>query len=200
VLGIAIVRGEGGGDGSPPAGSVSVPNVVGQTVGQARITIESADLVLGEPIYVLTDAVPEGTIVRQTPAAGTRVEAGTAVVPAVSTTRHLVAVPDVTGLSEAEAIVSLVNAGLRMGDIVGDPSTVVPAGSVIVTQPPAGREVTSGTRVDLVVSTGDPNATPTPSPTGTPSARPSPSAAGSPEQSPAESAAPAESGEASTAS
>lgn len=160
-LAVAIFRVELGAGSAPPPGTVAVPNLVGQSLGQARISASSDELVLGDPTFVKTSAAPDGTVIRQDPAAGTHVAPGTEILPVVSTTRELIAVPDLVGLPQAEAIVALSDAGLRVGDVIGDPSRIFSEGAVVVTFPPPGSHAVAGSSVDLVVSTGDPDTSPT---------------------------------------
>ncbi|HLA16856.1 MAG TPA: SulP family inorganic anion transporter [Candidatus Limnocylindrales bacterium] len=181
VLAVAVIRGEPEPSTAPTTGSAAVPNLVGLPLDRARTAVEAAGLVLADPTYVQSRGAAEGTVVLQTPAAGTLVASGSPVAPVVSTTRALVAIPDVVGLTEAEAVVTLADAELRIGETVPETSTDVPAGSVIGTVPAAGREVAAGSAVALVVSTGEPGASATPRPT--PSALPSTAPSRSPEPS-----------------
>jgi len=194
VIGLAVFGGEFGGASAPPRDSVAVPNLVGLPLERARTATESAGLVLGEPTVVESTAVAEGTVVLQTPAAGTIVASGSEVRPVVSTARGLVAVPDVAGMAEAEAVVELTGAGLRIGETVRDPSSVVPDGVVIGTVPPPGRDVAAGSAVTLVVSTGEPGSSTTPRPTSSPSPAtapsPSPEPSGSVGASPSDGSSP----------
>jgi beta-lactam-binding protein with PASTA domain/predicted Ser/Thr protein kinase len=74
----------------------------------------------------------------------------------------LVAVPDLTGLTRAQAQEQLDEAGLVMGETSRRPSADVPAGQVIEQTPPADRQVEAGSAVDLVFSSG-PRTIPVPS-------------------------------------
>lgn len=65
-----------------------------------------------------------------------------------------VTVPDLTGLSEADAEAAIVAAGLTVGTVTTAPSDTVPAGDVISHDPAAGASVAPGSAVDLVVSSG----------------------------------------------
>ena len=62
-----------------------------------------------------TAALAEGTVIDQVPAPGSLALEGSVVTPTVSTRRGLVTVPDVAGATEADAIVALTGAGLRVG-------------------------------------------------------------------------------------
>jgi len=155
VIGVtitALALGERG--NTPPVGDVVTPNLVGIPVDRARAVAEGADLVLGPGVYRQTDAYPEGTVISQTPGAGTPVAVGSTISPTVSTARELVTVPDVVGTTGSDAIFAITTAGLRVGSSTRTPDPEVPPGSIISTSPEAGRSVAVGTSIALVVSAG----------------------------------------------
>jgi eukaryotic-like serine/threonine-protein kinase len=78
---------------------------------------------------------------------------------------EMVAVPDLTGLTRAQAQQQLDAAGLILGDTRRRASDDVPEGRVIEQTPPADRQVEAGSAVDLVFS-GGPKTVPVPSLTG----------------------------------
>ncbi len=198
VLAIGVLTSLGKTAPEAPAGEAVVPNLVGMPLERARTTTENRGLVLGDPVFVQTTAQPEGTVVGQSPGPGQIVPSGSAVTPRVSTGRELVVIPDVAGSTEAEAVVTLATAGLRVAGSTRIEDYVVPAGSVIATSPPAGLQVASGTSVTLIISSGPPaaatpqpgasptaTAQPSPSPTQTPALTPPPTTVPSPEPTPA---------------
>jgi beta-lactam-binding protein with PASTA domain len=85
--------------------------------------------------------------------------------------KELVAVPQLEGLPEADAINAITDAKLKLGLRTSDYDPAIPAGSVIGTAIQAGTEVPTGTAIDYDVSKGP---EPTPSPTPTPTAAPTP--------------------------
>ena len=87
---------------------MAVPNVIGLPEARAEDVVTGAGLTFGDPIMVRLPDRPEGTVVDQEPGAGQSVAPGSTVIPTVSTQRELVAVPDVVGMSEAEALVAAV--------------------------------------------------------------------------------------------
>jgi hypothetical protein len=98
-----------------------------------------------------------------------------------------VRVPEVTGLTTAEARQRLTGAGLEVGQINSFPSSNVAAGRVIASGYSAGTQVPRGTEVNLDVSTGpQPASSPTPTATAQSSPEPantaSPTAAAQPSQ------------------
>ena len=69
----------------------------------------------------------------------------------------MISVPDVVGLTQSEAEAAIIAASLSIGTVTTENSSTVPAGSVIDQAPASGSEVTLGSEVDLVVSSGNPN-------------------------------------------
>jgi hypothetical protein len=63
-------------------------------------------------------------------------------------------VPDLLGMTEADAVAALSGAGLVGGDIIEEHSDTVPAGEIIALDPPPGDRVQSGTAVNLIISLG----------------------------------------------
>ena len=96
-----------------------------------------------------------------------------------------VRVPDVAGLTTAEARRSLIDAGLKVGQTNSFPSNNVAAGRVIAPGVAAGTPVDRGTEINLDVSTG-PQTVSSPSPTATaessPNSTASPTATAQPSQ------------------
>jgi eukaryotic-like serine/threonine-protein kinase len=136
---------------------VTVPDVTG-------LTRESAEARLGqEGLEVSADEQesdePEGDVISQTPAGGTKVARGETVTIVVSTGRPKVDVPDVVGISEERASARLTGAGLtvaRQERTVTDPAQ---DGVVIEQRPGAGSEVDQGHQVVIVVGVLQPDDT-----------------------------------------
>ncbi|MFL5381333.1 MAG: PASTA domain-containing protein [Longimicrobiaceae bacterium] len=134
----------------PPASTlVTVPDLSGRTVSEARTMVGGARLLLGGVDGDSTSSARPGTVVRQRPAAGESVEAGTLVTVTVAR-EALVVVPRLTGRSPSEARRELARAGLRPGSLTEREAPGQPA--VMQQSVPAGSRVRRGTVVDLVVS------------------------------------------------
>ncbi|MDQ3981069.1 MAG: Stk1 family PASTA domain-containing Ser/Thr kinase, partial [Actinomycetota bacterium] len=131
---------------------VRVPNVVKLDEDQATEELEDR----GFEVEVEEGASkrPEGQVFRQDPEAGERVEEGSTVTILVSTGPAPTEVPDVTGMTVEDARDALRDANLRVGNITSQASDEVPEDEVISQFPESGREVESGTPIDLVVSSG----------------------------------------------
>lgn len=133
---------------------IAVPDVVGLTEAAATADITDAELTVGTVTEEASDAVAVGLVIRQDPVATTMVDAGTAVDLVVSDGPEPVVVPDLAGLTQAEAEAAITTAGLVVGTVSTAPSDTVPAGDVISQSPAANTGVEVGSAVDFVVSTG----------------------------------------------
>jgi len=139
------------------ASEVTVPNVVGQTQADATTAITNAGLTVGTVTTQCSDTVAAGNVISQNLAAGASVAPGTVVNLVVSTGPcggQQVTVPNVVGQAQADATTALTNAGLTVGTVIQQCSDTVATGNVISQDPAAGVEVSPGTSVNLVVSTG----------------------------------------------
>jgi RHS repeat-associated protein len=139
--------------GPPP---VAVPDVVGVPQSTAEAAIVAAGLVVGTVTNASSNTVPAGSVILQSPLAGSQVAGGTAVDLVVSTGPGTtnVTVPDVVGQPQASGEAAIVAAGLVVGNVSTQPNLTVPAGAILDQSPPAGASVASGSAIDLVVSSG----------------------------------------------
>jgi kumamolisin len=133
---------------------VNVPNVVGDTQAAATTAITAAQLVVGTVTPVSSSTVASGNVISESPIAGTSVSSGSAVNLVVSTGAAPVAVPNVVGDTQAAASTAITGAGLVVGTVTMASSPTVASGNVISESPIAGTSVSSGSAVNLVVSTG----------------------------------------------
>ena len=138
--------------------SFEVPELVGVAEGEARNTVSP----LGWNIVISaerSDEVALGGVIRTSPAAGAMLREGDDFTLVISEGPTLAVVPDVTGLSQADAVAALEAQGLLVVETIRDDDSV-PAGSVvswIVTEQPnllAGSQVLKGTQVAITVSGG----------------------------------------------
>lgn len=140
----------------PPPGTV--PNVVGQTQAAATTAITNASLVVGTVTQQSSTSVAAGSVISQSVAAGQLLPSGSAVDLVVSSGPPLVAVPTVTGLTQAAATSAITGASLVAGTVTQATSATVAAGNVISQTPSAGTQAAVGSAVHLVVSSGPPPA------------------------------------------
>jgi eukaryotic-like serine/threonine-protein kinase len=149
--------------------SVPVPELYGNSPAQARAILKGANLRLGNTSSEYNADAAPGSIFYQNPSGGQRAEPGTAVDVTVSLGPEPVEVPEVYGLSVADAQATLSNAGLNSTavEIEGDEA----AGTAIYTNPGVGEMLDQGSTVTLYFSAGPPPVT-IPSPTASASAKP----------------------------
>jgi serine/threonine-protein kinase len=133
---------------------VVVPTLVGLTEDAAREALLEAGLTVGEIGTATSDTVEVGRVISQDPPAGQKVDKGSAVSFVLSIGVEQIGVPDVTGMTEAEAIETLRAAGLDYDKTIREFNTEVAVDLVIRTEPPADTPVAKGTRIVLYVSKG----------------------------------------------
>lgn len=132
--------------------TAAVPSLIGATLEAASSSVANAGLVVGTVVTQNSDSFPANTILSQSPAAGTQLAAGSTVTLIVSAGEARVTVPDVEGLTRAQATARLTDAGL-----VADATTVfsnLPSGIVVSQGPTAGATVAEGSSVAISVSGG----------------------------------------------
>lgn len=132
---------------------VTVPNVKLRTQTEAVRILSDLGL---EPVITpreITEGEP-GYVVAQDPDEGAEVAPGSQVEIFVSVTAGTVLVPDVVGRPLGQAQTLIQNAGLRFDQATEAPSSDVPEGSVISTDPVGGASVERNSVVRIVVSSG----------------------------------------------
>jgi eukaryotic-like serine/threonine-protein kinase len=146
---------------------VAVPDVVGLTEQEAQQT-------LGNQGFQLTsteqgsDTVDPGTVLSQSPAAGTEAAPGSTVAIVVARAIPTVIVPDLLGTSDTEAGDTLTAAGLEPRTSFQDVTDPNEDGIVLDQKPASGTEVKEGAPVRIFVgrlttsTTTPPATTPTP--------------------------------------
>jgi len=141
---------------SGPA-QVAVPNVVGRTEDEARFTLTAEGFTVGDVVRQRDEAAA-GEVLSQVPAPGQEVEPGSTVSLVVSSGPPPVVVPNVVGMTAAEAAEALARARLDAVDGGTVTSDLAP-GIVVSTEPAPGTSVRRDSRVRYVVSSGQPTTT-----------------------------------------
>jgi serine/threonine-protein kinase len=163
---------------SGPA-EVSVPNVTNESQANATATLAAAGL----KVTVLKREAAEpqaGTVVSQSPSAGSRAKVGSQVTIVVAQALKRVAVPNVVGQSEAQAVGALGNAGFASRTVSRTVTDPTKAGTVVQQSPAAGRKLIKGAVVTIAVGalgqqTTSTSTSPTPPPATPPPAATPPS-------------------------
>jgi len=107
----------GSNNNGPGDDRVTVPNVVGMTLTGAETAITDAGLIVGIVTRMYSDAVPAGEVMNQNPPAGRQVSGGSGVALVVSQDAASQTVPDLQGMTRAEAEDAIFDAGLTVGAI-----------------------------------------------------------------------------------
>ncbi|MBQ8184720.1 MAG: PASTA domain-containing protein [Lachnospiraceae bacterium] len=136
-------------------GLVVVPDAAGLTELELVGKLKTLGLVPSVKVD-FSDTVEVGQVISTEPAAGEELAKGTEVWISVSKGPEikLVTVPNVAGLTQAEAEVKLKQAGLKQGTIEEKVNNEVALGLVASQSVGAGVEVKEGTQVNLVISKG----------------------------------------------
>lgn len=140
---------------SPPDARVGVPGVVGEEQEAAENRLREADLEV-EVRRAESSEAETGRVVAQEPRADTRVQRGSVVTVTVGDGPATADVPDLTGLSVAEAEAALTDAGLSLGTRDRARSATMPEGLILYQGVQAGTEVDVNTPVAVTISSGPP--------------------------------------------
>lgn len=133
------------------SGDIAVPDVKGKTLVEAEAILKdnNLDFTLKEEF----DAkVPTGTVIKQSPGAGSHVKAGRKIQLTVSKGAEPGVVPDLKGKNLAEATEMLHAAKLAVGKVTVQYKEGAAQGAVLSQDIEAGKKVAVGTKVDLVVN------------------------------------------------
>jgi eukaryotic-like serine/threonine-protein kinase len=133
---------------SGPA-QVTVPNVVGQN--EASATSELSNVGLKADASEEESDQDPGTVLRQSPSAGSKVDKGATVAIVVAKAPTRVAVPNVVGQDQGSASSTLSAAGLTVVTDTQEVTDQAQDGVVLDQDPGAGTRVQKGSRVTIVV-------------------------------------------------
>jgi eukaryotic-like serine/threonine-protein kinase len=128
--------------------------VVGSSIDEAEQAIQQADLSLRRDRSddKFDDTIPVGTVIELRPAPGTVLTVGAPVTVVISKGPAPTTVPDVRGLSQADALAALTRAGLT-AQVRRQLDEQIAGGRAIGTDPEAGTDLSRGADVTLLVST-----------------------------------------------
>lgn len=137
---------------SKGAEQVAVPDVTGISKEDAEKQLSKLGLKIGNITEEFSNK-PAGTVLRQSPGAGDRMDKGKSVDLVVSkgAEEKKAAVPDVIGSSRNSAVSIIERAGLTVGSVTERESDREP-GTVLEESPQAGSQVKDGSSISLVVA------------------------------------------------
>lgn len=133
---------------------VSVPGLRGRSVRDATFTLERYGLVLGSTRYETSDELPQGTVIDQDVAEGTRVSNGRVidVVVSMGKSGERVQAPHVVKKSYTEAEQIILQAGLKIGNVTYQINEELLPNTIIDQFPRVGELVVPGQAIDLFVA------------------------------------------------
>ena len=134
--------------------SVPTPDIVGQSTAAATDILSAAGLSLVVTEEQFSEELPADQVISSDPAPSAGVREGGAVGAVVSKGPERYVIPNVQGLTAAEATAALAGANLVIGSTTSVFDDRVPANAVSGTSPEIGTEVKPGTSVDIAVSKG----------------------------------------------
>ena len=141
-------------DQEAQANMVTVPDVEDRPRSEVIAELEDLDLL----VTVNEEANPDiarDNAIRINPAPGSQLQRNSTVILTVSSGREITEVPSVVGLSLEDASRALSDAGLSMSDSVEEEeSSADSTGRVTQQNPPAGSQLSRGSRVTVTVGTG----------------------------------------------
>jgi serine/threonine-protein kinase len=136
---------------------VVVPDVTGMKLLEAQQILSERNLKLRVVRWEFSKEVPPEHIIRmESPEPNQKVLEGREVLVVASQGAAKVTVPDLSGQSLQDALATIKNSKLRLGQRVDTCSETVPTGYIIGQQPPPGVEVPEETPINIIVSKGSP--------------------------------------------
>jgi len=138
------------------ANTMTVPSVVDMPAEEAEKVLKKAGLNYKwakEGRYSFEIAA--NNVMIQIPEAGRTVKENRTIFLTISKGRQEVIVPDLRGASQRQAEISLQRLELVLGAKIEGAHAEIPRGVVIRTEPEVGKKVRIGSKVDLVISSGN---------------------------------------------
>ena len=131
---------------------VLVPKLIGMTPAEAEKAVAANGLQVDVERQYYSPNIPEGRIVSQAPAPGTKVRRGWQVRVAQSLGPQRIAIPDVTGQTPRAAEINIERRGLDIGAtaLIRMPNT--PADQVLSQTPPPNSSGVSAPRISLLIT------------------------------------------------
>lgn len=151
-----------------------VPNVVGQSQSAATAALQQAGFTVAASEEETGDSDP-GTVLRQSPAAGSRARRGSRVSIVVAAEPAEVTVPNVTGRSQAAATSTLRDAGFDVNVATTEVDSP-DEDDRVQRQSPSGGTAEPGSTVTITVGSFNPDLNPDPEPETTPQTTTQPAA------------------------
>ena len=138
-----------------------VPDVVGQSQAAAEADLSNAELAVGTVNQKVSSTQTAGTVVAQSPTAGSSLHAGEKVELTVTQAPKQVTLPNLVGAAEAAAVAALKHIGVNASKVTRATSEQAQVGVVLAQSPMPGSQVRKGATVLITVGVLAPETTPT---------------------------------------
>jgi serine/threonine-protein kinase len=139
---------------SGPGNKIAIPSLAGMSQTQAANTVAELGLKIGQIQEVFSEDVPKGKVITSNPPGGGRVEVAGEVLLIVSKGKDRIEVPELIGLTVAEATAALKSKNIKIGRVSEKYNYTLEAGLIIDGNPPSGSPVRKDSSVDLIISKG----------------------------------------------
>lgn len=136
---------------------VEVPEVIGKSFDEARLTLENEGFQVEAPEPVYSKDVEVDKVAEQKPAGKAKAPRGSRIKLFVSKGPQpdVQQVPNLVGLTQEAARTELGKVGLELGDVLSQAESFdYLSGQIIAQQPGAGEEAEQGSKVDVILSKG----------------------------------------------
>ena len=131
---------------------VKAPALVGLALGEAKLRLEMAKLVLGKAAEENSADVKAGNVISQSVSEGSEAKVGTVIDLVVSKGVGAIPVPSVVGRSLAKAKEELQKAGFTVGNLRSRSDEDHSDGLILEQTPAANQPAPKGSPVDLVIN------------------------------------------------
>ncbi len=130
---------------------VVTPDLRGLSLGGAGVVAAEHDLAVDDERERAHPTIPAGMILEQTPDAGSPIRSGRTIRVVTSSGPPAGGVPDLVGLNFRQAEITLQRENFRLGRVSRLQRADITTPTVLLQNPPPGRELRKGRPVDLVV-------------------------------------------------
>ena len=135
-------------------GEVEVPSLVGVHIQVATAMLEERGLTIEVMGTQKDETLEANYVIKQDPSEGSIVKEGRVIGVTLSEGAEYSAVPNIGGVTLAEAEVLVFNANLQVGEVIERYSDDIPADHVMMQNPRPDTMVKANTTIDIVISLG----------------------------------------------
>ena len=155
AIAIALALSAGGdGDRTPPSTQVTVPDLVGLSQDEAAAAITRAGLTVGTITRETSTADQKDKVLSSDPTPGAEADPKSPVALVIGGGPNTLAVPNVIGEQQDDAVARLENAGFTGSISTSQVDSLEPEGTVVTVDPAPGSQAAPDVAIRLSISTG----------------------------------------------